>query len=126
MSQQTGSVPEPSAGSVPERNAGAARKAGEPDWAADTADRIEAFVDAVRSRTSVPLAKVARGVVFGIIAGVMGVVALLMLLVALLRMLDNYLPGNVWSAHLFLGVVFTVLGLLIWRRRRPKDEPLGK
>ena len=111
------SVSQPT-GSVPERNAGS-----DPDWAADTADRIEAFVEAVRSRTSAPLTRIARGVVFGIVAGVMGLAALLLLLIALLRVLDTYLPGNVWSAHLFLGVVFTVLGLLIWRRRQPKDEP---
>ena len=110
MSQQTGPVPERADG----------------DWAADTADRIEAFVDTVRNKTSVPLTRVARAVVYGIIAGVMGVVALLLVLIGLLRVLDSYLPGNVWAAHLFLGVVFTVLGLLIWRQRRPKEETVGK
>jgi hypothetical protein len=112
-------VPERNAGSVPGRD-GAAN--GNADWAADTADRIEAFVDAVRNKTSVPLARLARGVVFGIVAGVMGVVALLLLLIGLLRVLDVYLPGNVWAADLFLGVVFTVLGLLVWRQRRPKED----
>jgi hypothetical protein len=121
VSQQTGSVPERNVGSVPERNA-----TGDADWAADTADRIEAFVDSVRNKTSVPLARIARAVVYGIIVGVMGVVAFLLLLIGLLRVLDVYLPGNVWAAHLFLGVVFTVLGLLVWRQRRPKEEPVGK
>jgi hypothetical protein len=92
---------------------------GEDDWVVETADRIEAFVGRVRDRTAVPATRVARAVVYGVIAAVMGAVALLLLLIALLRALDAYLPGNVWSAHLFLGVVFTTLGLLIWRRRRP-------
>ena len=42
-----------------------------------------------------------------------GSLALVVLVIALIRMLDVYLPGEVWSAYLLLGVVFSVLGLLV-------------
>lgn len=87
------------------------------DWAAETADRIEAAVDAVRRRTSVPLTKVARAIVYGLVAGVMAIVALVLLLIALVRALDVYLPGKVWAAHLVVGAVFTLVGLFLWGKR---------
>jgi len=50
-------------------------------------------------------------------------VALVVLVIALIRMLDVYLPGEVWSAYLLLGVVFSVLGLLVWRQRYAPEAP---
>ncbi|HUQ39949.1 MAG TPA: hypothetical protein VM030_07310 [Acidimicrobiales bacterium] len=89
------------------------------DWAVHTADTIVSVVDAVRSKTTVPLTTVARGLVYGIIAGVMGTMALVLLAVALVRALDAYLPGDVWSAHAVTGGIFTLGGLFLWRKRRP-------
>jgi len=49
----------------------------------------------------------------------LGVVALVVVTIALVRLVDVYLPGEVWSAHLLIGVIFTLAGLLVWRKRYP-------
>lgn len=92
------------------------------DWSAQAADTIESVVENIKSKTAVPLTTVARAVVYGIVAGVMGAAALLLLIVVLVRVLDAYLPGNVWTIYAGLGGVFTVAGLLLWARRRPDSK----
>jgi len=92
------------------------------DWSAQAADTIESVVGTIRDKTTVPLTTVARGIVYGIVAGVMGGAALLLLVIALVRVLDVYIPGNVWTVYAVVGGLFTVGGLLLWRMRRPKTK----
>ena len=92
------------------------------DWSAQAADTIESVVENIRDKTTVPLTKVARGLVYGIVAGAMGGAALLLLGIALIRVLDVYLPGNVWTIYAGVGGVFTGAGWLLWRLRRPKHK----
>ena len=92
------------------------------DWSAQAADTIESVVTSIRDKTTVPLTTVARGIVYGIVAGVMGGAALLLLVIALVRVLDVYIPGNVWTIYAVIGGLFTVGGLLLWRMRRPKTK----
>ncbi|MGH9060740.1 MAG: hypothetical protein ACRDZY_14690, partial [Acidimicrobiales bacterium] len=61
------------------------------DWTAEVADRIESVVGTVRDKTTVPLTKVARGLVFGMVVAVAGLIALGLLIVAVIR-LHVYLP----------------------------------
>ena len=56
-------------------------------------------------------------------SSLMGRLFLIVLVIALIRMLDVYLPGDVWSAYLLLGVVFSMGGLLVWRRRYAPEVP---
>lgn len=96
------------------------------DWTVDVADRIESTVSTVRDKTTAPLTKVARGVVFGIIAAVTGVVALVLLVVAVLR-LHVYLPFHpegrrMWVAYVGLGAIFVLAGAFFWRRRTPPAQ----
>ena len=92
----------------------------EQDWAADTADRIDQLVGAVRSRTSDRLVGVARMVVYGLLAAVMGVMALILLVIAAIRFLDAYLPRGVWIPYVTLGAIFVVGGLFLWSKRTAK------
>lgn len=92
------------------------------DWSAQAADTIESVVGSIRDKTTVPLTTVARGIVYGIVAGVMGGAALLLLAIALVRVFDVYIPGNVWTVYAVIGGLFTVGGLLLWRMRRPKTK----
>ena len=92
------------------------------DWSAQAADTIESVVENIRDKTTVPLTKVARGLVYGIVAGTMGAAALLLLGIALIRVLDVYIPGNIWTIYAGVGGVFTAGGLLLWTRRRPKHK----
>jgi hypothetical protein len=91
--------------------------AGERDWAAETADRIDSLVGAVRSKTSMPLERVGRVVVYGLLATVLGLLALVLVIIAAVRALDEAIPGEVWPAHLLLGGIFVAAGLFFWRKR---------
>lgn len=87
------------------------------DWPKQTADTIERVVGSIRSKTTEPVERIARVVVYGLLAAVLGVAALVLLIVAAVRFVDAYLPGEVWSAYLLIGAIFTLAGLLLWSRR---------
>ena len=109
MSEVTASTPPPQA-------AGVTNVLGD-DWPAQTADTIERFVETIRSKTSEPVERVVRAVVYGLLAAVLGVEALVLLAIAAVRFVNAYLPGDVWAAHLLVGALFTLLGLFLWSRR---------
>jgi hypothetical protein len=95
----------------------------EPDWAAQTADTIDRVVTGIRSKTADPLDRVVRVVVYGIVAAVLGIGALVLLAVALVRAVDVAIPGEVWSAHLAVGGIFSLAGLFLWTKRRGSGDP---
>ena len=88
----------------------------EPDWAQQTTDTIERVVGTVRAKTAGPLIKVARVVVYGALAAIVGIAAIVLLAIVAVRVLD-LLPGGVWVAHLITGSLFSLAGLLSWRKR---------
>jgi hypothetical protein len=90
------------------------------DWATQTADAIERVVGTIRSKTAEPLEGVARALVYGLVAVIVGLAATVLAAVALVRVLDLILPGAVWSAHALTGGIFTLAGLLLWRKRTVK------
>ena len=93
------------------------------DWPAHAADTIERVVGSVRDKTTGPAITIARGIVYGTFALVVGTVVAVLVAIAAVRALDNYLPDSVvgeehtWAAHLLVGLVFTILGMLLWSRR---------
>jgi hypothetical protein len=93
------------------------------DWTTVVADRIESVVGVVRDRTTTPILKVARIVVYGVLAVVAGIVALILLLIALIR-LHVYLPFHpagrqVWVSYGILSVLFLNAGFFLWKKRVP-------
>jgi hypothetical protein len=93
------------------------------DWADQAADTVVKVVDAVREKTTGPVLTAARAIVYGIIGVFAALVALILLTIALVRIVDVYLPGEVWSAYLLIGLVFTIGGLLVWRKRYAPEAP---
>src|SRR5438067_6791852 len=91
-----------------------------PDWPVQAADAVERLVTTVRDKTTVPLTTVARGIVYGLVAGVMGLALVVLLAIAAVRAVDVAIPGNVWRAHLAVGMLFTLIGLTLWSRRTRK------
>ena len=91
------------------------------DWTVQAADRIEGLVASIHSKTTVPLTTAARGIVFGILAAFAGGTALVLTAIIAVRLLD-LLPGGVWVAHLIVGMVFILIGVVAWRMRRPKER----
>lgn len=98
------------------------------DWPAQAADAIERVVGTVRHKTTGPALTVARAVVYGTFAAIVGSACLVVLIIAALRGLDVALPDSVfgeehmWAAHLILGLLFVVVGAVLWRRRHPRGE----
>jgi hypothetical protein len=89
------------------------------DWPVRAADTVERVVGTVRSKTTGPAIVASRAVVYGLVGVVLGVIALVLVVAALIRLLDVLLPRGVWLPDLVLGLVTGVIGLLLWRKRRP-------
>ena len=88
------------------------------DWPAQTADTIDRVVGSIRDKTAVPLDRIARVVVYGLLAGILGIAVVVLLSVAWVRVLDVYIPvDSVWPAHLITGGIFTLAGLFLWSKR---------
>lgn len=97
-----------------------------PDWTTHIADRIESVVTAVRDKTTVPVEKAARAVVYGLVAGLLGAVAVVLLIVGVFR-LHVYLPFHpegrrVWVSYVGGGAIFVALGGFLWRKRTPQRK----
>jgi len=96
------------------------------DWTVKAADRIELVVETVRDKTTVPVQKAARAVVYGLVAGVMGLLAFALSIIGLFR-LHRYIPFHqearrVWVTYVGLGAIFLIPGLFSWRRRTPPNK----
>lgn len=87
-----------------------------PDWTVQAADTVERLVGGLRDKTAVPLTTVARALVYGLLAAVMAIATAVLVVIGVLRAVDVYLPGEVWSAHLLVGGIFTALGGLLLRK----------
>jgi len=85
------------------------------DWTTAAADTVERVVTTVRDRTVVPAHKVARAVVYGLLAGFFVITALLLLAIMVFRLLSIALP--VWAAWLIVGGISVIGGAFCWSRR---------
>jgi hypothetical protein len=94
------------------------------DWTVQVADTIESVVGSVRDKTAVPLETVARALVYGILIAVVGTAALVLVVAILVRVLSYVL--EVWAVYAILGGLFTLLGLFLWRKRRPTGADPSK
>jgi hypothetical protein len=99
-----------------------------PDWPAQAADAIERTVGAVRDKTTGPAITVARGLVYGTFAAFVGITVAVFVAIGSVRAIDRYLPSSVfgdertWAAHLIVGLVFTLAGMLAWSKRTRSDR----
>ncbi len=99
-----------------------------PDWPAQAADTIERVVGTVRDKTTTPAMTIARAVVYGTFAALVGSASLVLLIVALVRGLNVALPDAVfgeqhmWAAYLIPGLLFVVVGAVLWRQRHRSGE----
>ena len=99
---------------VPAESSGAT-----PEWAVTALDKVDDLVAKVRSNTTDRLVKVARTVVFGILAAIMGITALVLGVIGAVRGLDELVPGAVWRVYLPLGAIFVLVGAFLWSKKTP-------
>jgi uncharacterized membrane protein YcjF (UPF0283 family) len=90
----------------------------------DLVDRVlgafDHVLDQVHDSVLRPLLIAGRALAFGLIAVVAVVVLTFALVIGLTRLLNVYLfAGHEWLTYGVLGVVFVVVGAVIWRWRRP-------
>ena len=99
-----------------------------PEWATRAVDLIDRIVGTIRKYTTQPLVYVARGIVFGLLAGFGLVVAIVLLLIGLSRGLQSLLDlafeheVSVWVSYFILSAVFLLIGIVLMRRRYSPDE----
>src|SRR3954451_15240120 len=119
MAEVTSRPPAPTPASDASRTSG-----GDTDWTVQAADTIETFVGTIRDKTVVPATTVARGIVYGLVAGVLGLVILIMAIIIIVRLGTVYLPGwfadkrgrSAWATQVVLGGILTIGGLFLLRK----------
>jgi len=87
------------------------------DWPQQATGRVVDLVDDVRTKTSGPAIRISRAIVYGLVAVILLLVALPLFLVGITRLLNYAIPGDVYWVYLGIGVVFTLVGLLVWSQR---------
>ncbi len=98
-----------------------------PTWATELADTVERVVGTVRDKTTKPAIRVARALVFGLLAAFLVAFAALVALIAAVRglqaLLDIFVswPRAVYISYLLLGGILCLVGaLLLGKRRAPR------
>jgi hypothetical protein len=97
------------------------------DWTVEVTERVESVVGTIRDKTTVPITKIARAVVFGLLVLVVAVVVLVAAIDALVRIIDVYLPFDpyarrVWIGYAGLGAIFLMAGAFCWSKRTRKPQ----
>jgi hypothetical protein len=98
------------------------------DWPAQATDTIVKVVGTASDKVTGPVTTAARALVFGLFAGILGAAAVVLVSILTVRLLNNYLPDSVfgkehvWAAHLLIGLVFSILGLVLWTKRKPRSS----
>lgn len=95
-------------------------------WVAKVTDKIVAIVDGVRAKTTTPVEKIGRAVVWGLLIATAGTALLIVLLTGILRLLYELvgrIPGisgregrSVWMIDVAIGVALLVAGLLLIKK----------
>lgn len=99
----------------------------DPRWAADLADRIEQIVGNLREKTTVPLVRLARALVFGLLAAFLAVTALVLAVVGATRGLQALFDlvvarsQAVYLSYFVVGGILCVVGWLVLRMRPPRN-----
>ena len=100
---------------------------GERDWIDSAVDTIVDTVDKAREKGTDNVIKMAKGLVYGLVAIVFGLAALILITTILVRLADAYLPigagvgDATWAAHLFIGGLLSILGLGLWLSRKSES-----
>jgi hypothetical protein len=93
------------------------------DWPAQAADLIVSTVDTVRDKTTGPILKAARGVVYGSFAALVGIAVAVWACIWWVRFWTNIF-GEVWITYFFTGGLLLIAALFLWRKGISNPEPI--
>ena len=85
------------------------------DWVTQLLDRLDAWIEFVRSKTTEPVAKFARYLVYLLLFAVVGTAFVTLFIILTFRALA-YLPGPMWTVYAGASVVFLLSGTFCWRK----------
>lgn len=95
----------------------------DPNWATNVVDSVDRIVTTVRDKTTTPLVKVTRGVVYGLFAGILGMVAVVLTLIIATRLIQAAFdavvttPRSVYLSYFTVGGLLTLAGWMLLRKR---------
>jgi hypothetical protein len=79
-------------------------------------DTIDTVVATVNDKAIRPAVVAARGVVFGVIIGVIGLVVLVLFCVMFIRV-TTIAGHRIWASYIVLGLIFSAVGAVLYARR---------
>ncbi len=85
------------------------------DWITQILDKLDEGIEFVRSKTTEPLAKVARYLVYLVLFTVVGVTLITLLIILTVRAVA-YIPGPMWTGYAGISVLCLLLGTFFWRK----------
>lgn len=109
-----------SVGTPPPAATPAAPGSGE-DWTDQVTGLIVDSVDKVRSRTTGPILEVAKGSVHAVVALILLAPVAVLFLVLTIRVLTYFVFREVWITYAVLGMLFALIGVVMWGRRQPSS-----
>jgi hypothetical protein len=93
------------------------------DWPAQITAQIVRVIDQVRDRTTRPATLAVRALVYGTVVGFTGIAIAIVLFIGLFRLVDVIreliVEDAVWLTYLTLGLLFTVVGAILFASRKP-------
>ncbi len=92
------------------------------EWPAQAADAVVDTIAKVRDRTTKPAIIAARGLVYGLLAGVMALVTAILLITFIIRLWDVYVPGHVWIIYAIFAVLFSTGGAILLRKANTPSD----
>ncbi len=87
------------------------------DWTDQVTGLIVDNVDKVRNRTTGPILEVTRGSVHAVVAVTLLLPVVVLLTILAVRVLTYYVFREVWITYTVLGMIFTLVGVVLWSRR---------
>ncbi|MDG2261504.1 MAG: hypothetical protein P8N50_04115 [Actinomycetota bacterium] len=89
------------------------------DWTVQVTDGFVSLVESLKAKTTGPALRIVHAIVHAFIIITVGISVLTLLVIGSIRLVNAYLPGDVWAAHLLLGALFCSIGFIFWSKRRP-------
>ena len=90
------------------------------DYASRIADLLEEIATRVRSLTVDRVEKAAKWTAIGIVIAILAVLLLIFTLIGVFRILGTIMPMEL--AYLLVGGIFLIVGVFLWRQRRPQPN----
>jgi hypothetical protein len=91
------------------------------DWTDQVTGLIVDNVDKVRNKTTGPILEVSRGSVHAVVAVTLLLPVAVLFLILTVRVLTYFVFREVWITYTVLGMLFTLIGVVLWSRRGSAD-----